>query len=351
MNTMVNRGLRALGAGALVLAVLAVPGVASAHEKWFVDEPGRYPTDWSFVARPISLGLIAAVVLATLVWRYVAVRFLPTPELAPLRFLGRLVPYVPRLLGIHLGVSLLAAAVSGHFLTHDLSLEHVAGGDLLLLVEGALGIWFVAGFQVRVAAIGLALVGPFALLVTGPVGLLSAMDLLGVAVFLAFVPPTDAPFGRVEFAAATLRRGLLALRLGAGGALITLAFAEKFANPALARETLRLYPQLDVLALVGIHLPADTFIAVAGATELLFGLLVISGALPQVAVLVAGIPFNATLLLFGGTELLGHLPVYGVFLALLVYGSQAQTAPLVRWLPAPVGPTRPRRRVPAVAAR
>ena len=143
----------------------------------------------------------------------------------------------------------------------------------------------------------------------------------------------------------------MAVRLGAGGALITPAFAERLANPALARETLRRYPNLDVFALAGIHIPPDTFVAVAGATELLFGLLVISGALPQVAVLVAGIPFNATLLLFGGTELLGHLPVYGVFLALLVYGSQAQTAPLVRWLPAPVGPTRPRRRVPAVAAR
>jgi hypothetical protein len=52
-----------------------------------------------------------------------------------------------------------------------------------------------------------------------------------------------------------------------------------------------------------------------------------------VAVLVAGIPFNATLLLFGQTELLGHLPVYGVFLTLLVYGSHPGTAEAVRWLP------------------
>ena len=39
--------------------------------------------------------------------------------------------------------------------------------------------------------------------------------------------------------------GLVAVRLGAGGALITLAFAEKLANPALARETLRLFPHLS----------------------------------------------------------------------------------------------------------
>jgi hypothetical protein len=314
-------------------AVLAGPSPASAHEKWFVDEPGSYPTDWAFALRPLTLSLIIAVVLIAALWRYVAVRFLPTPELRSLRFLGRLVPYVPRLLAVHLGVSLLAAAVTGHFLTHDLEVEHLPGGAALLLAEGALGIWFITGIRLRPAALALAVIGPLALLLTGPTGLLSAMDLLGVAVFLAFVPPSDATFGRVEPDATTLRRALLGLRWGAGGALITLAVAEKLANPALARETIHLYPQLDVFALVGIHLPVDTFVAVAGATELLFGLLVISGALPQVAVLVAGIPFNATLLLFGGTELLGHLPVYGVFLTLLVYGSDARTAPLVRWLP------------------
>ena len=39
------------------------------------------------------------------------------------------------------------------------------------------------------------------------------------------------------------------------------------------------------------------------------------------------VPFNATLLLFGQTEMVGHLPVYGVFLALLVYGSSARDRP------------------------
>ena len=49
--------------------------------------------------------------------------------------------------------------------------------------------------------------------------------------------------------------------------------------------------------------------------------------------LVAAVPFNATLGLFGQTELVGHLPVYGVFLALLVYGSDHTTYRPVRWLP------------------
>jgi hypothetical protein len=79
-----------------------------------------------------------------------------------------------------------------------------------------------------------------------------------------------------------------------------------------------------------VSLSTDTFIAIAGAVELLFGLLVLSGAAPQVAVLVAAVPFNATLVLFGATEVVGHLPIYGILLALLVYGSNPATAPLVR---------------------
>ncbi len=84
-----------------------------------------------------------------------------------------------------------------------------------------------------------------------------------------------------------------------------------------------------MFAWVGIEVPTDLFIRFAGAVEVLFGLLVISGALPQVVVLLAAVPFNATLLLFGSTELMGHLPVYGVFLALLVYGSSERTAAAV----------------------
>jgi hypothetical protein len=38
-------------------------------------------------------------------------------------------------------------------------------------------------------------------------------------------------------------------------------------------------------------------------------------------VIAAGIPFNATLFFLGSQELIGHLPIYGVMLALLVYGS------------------------------
>jgi hypothetical protein len=321
------RVLTAAAGSGLMLALAATP--AAAHERWFVDQ--HYGSDWGFLFSPLPLALLAVVVATAVAWRAVSFH-LPTPELPFLAPVGRLTPYIPRLLGIHVGVSLLAYAVTGSFLAPSLPLADVPGGDLAGLVEGALGVWFITGVRLRPAAYLLAAVGPLALLGAGPVAMLETADLLGIAVFLAVLPPSDATFGAVAPTARQLRTALIGLRVGVAVALVALAFSEKFTNPAMARATLVNHPQLDVFGLVGISVSPDTFVALAGAVEVLFGLLVLSGAMPQVAVLVAGIPFNATLLLFGATELIGHLPVYGVFLTLLAYGSDRRTAESVRAL-------------------
>ena len=310
------------------------------HERWFVES--RPAGDWSFFFSPLPLVLTAVVIAVAVAWRLVALR-VDRPELGVLSPLGRLVPWVPRLLGVHLGVSLLALAATGAFITPANDHLDGAGGHALLLVEAALGIWLVSGFRLRYAAGLVLLLGPALALVAGWTALGECANLAAVAAFLVVVPPGRDAYGATRPSARDLRRALLVLRLGVGVALIVLAFTEKLTNPAMAVETLKDFPSLDVFGLVGIHLAPETFVAVAGATELLFGLLIISGAFPQVAVLVAMVPFNATLLLFGQTEMVGHLPVYGVFLALLVYGSSAETAPVVRWLP--------RIGRPAVAAR
>lgn len=307
----------------------AVPFLPT-HERWFVES--QEAGDWSFFFSPLPLVLTAAVVAVALVWRLVALR-VPCPELPFLAPLGRLVPWVPRLLGIHLGVALLALAATGAFITPSNDHLEGVGGNALLLVEGALGVWLVTGYRLRPAAALVLGLGPALALVAGPTALGECANLAAVAAFLVVLPPGEDAYGAARPTRDQLRAALLVLRLGVGTALIVLAFSEKLTNPAMAIDTLRQYPALDVFGLVGIDVAPEAFVAIAGATELLFGLLVISGAFPQVAVLVAMVPFNATLLLFGQTEMVGHLPVYGVFLALLVYGSHAGTSDEVRWLP------------------
>ena len=305
-----------------------MPSALPWHETWF--EETSADRDWGFLVEPLTLALVVTVLVVAVAWRYVS-RRLPSPELRVLSPVGRLTPWIPRLLGIHLGVSLLALAATGAFLTP--AIDEV--GAVPLLLEAALGIWLVSGFQLRSAAwlvLGLA---PLLTLFSSPVTLLECANLAAVAAFLVMVPPGPDRNGFARPTDHALRWGLFSMRVGVGVALIALAFTEKFTHPALALQTLENYPALNAFQLVGIPVSDLSFVAVAGAVELLFGLLVISGAMPQVAVLVAAVPFNATLLIFGQTELVGHLPVYGVFLALLAYGSNPATAGLVPWLPRP----------------
>jgi uncharacterized membrane protein YphA (DoxX/SURF4 family) len=304
--------------------------VLPTHERWFVDSHAA--GDWSFFFSPLPLVLTAAVVAVTLVWRLVALR-VDGPELRVLAPLGRLAPWVPRLLAIHLGVALLALAATGAFITPANDHLHGLGGTALLLVEGLLGVWLVTGYRVQAAAVLVLGLGPALAFVAGLTALGECANLAAVAAFLVVLPPGADRHGAVRPTEDQLRLALLVLRVGVGVALVVLAFSEKLTNPTMALATLEHFPQLDVFGLVGIDVAPEHFVVVAGAVELLFGLLVISGAFPQVAVLVAMVPFNATLLIFGQTEMVGHLPVYGVFLALLVYGSRAETSRDVRWLP------------------
>lgn len=300
-----------------------------AHEKWFVEHPGAFGSNWGFFLQPASLAMFAAVVLVAVAWRLLS-RRLPAPELPWLGFLGRLAPWVPRLLGVHLGVSLLSLAVSNSYLAPNLTLTDVAGGPAIALAEGIVGVWLITGFKLRAAAVAVVVLGPLALLVAGPVAMLEAVDLLGLALFLVILPPGSDRYGAVTAGKGQVHSAIFALKVCVGLALVVLAFSEKFANPALAGGFLDSYPAFDAFRLIGIDVGRDTFVRFAAAVELLFGLLVISGAAPQVAVIVAGIPFNTTLFFLGRTELIGHLPIYGAMLALLVYGSSPDHAPSVR---------------------
>ena len=305
-----------------------------AHVKWYVEDTQHATVDPGFVSRPSSLGLLAAAVAAAGLWRLVARRFLGAPELRSLQWLGRLAPWIPRLLAVHLGVSLLSLAVADAYLAPNLSLAAIRDGWLLAFGQGLIGVWLISGVRLRPAALAVVALGPLGIVLDGPVPVLEAVDVLGLAAFLALLPPGPDRYGARAVSRTELFGPLLMLRLGVGVSLIVLAFSEKLLVPQLARELLDVRPWLDPLQQLGLTNGPDTFIQVASAVEVLIGLLVISGAAPQLAVLLAAVPFNMTLVFFDRYELIGHLPVYGALLALLVYGSHPRLAPTVTRLPA-----------------
>jgi uncharacterized membrane protein YphA (DoxX/SURF4 family) len=244
-----------------------------------------------------------------------------------------LAPFIPRLLGIHLGVALLSLAVTNSYLAPHLKLQNETAGVVIAILEGVVGVWLITGIHPRWAAVAVVCLGPVAWALEGLVAMLENADLLGIALFLIIAPPGKDNYGAHPLTREQMRMPLLLLRIGVGGALIVVAFSEKFANPALAYEFLDQYPAFAVYEQLGMGMSVDTFVRFAAAAELLFGLLIILGAAPQVAVLLVGVPFNVTLFFLGGDELFGHLPIYGAMLALLAYGSSrehASAVPLLR---------------------
>lgn len=310
-----------------------------AHETWFTDD--AFPTDWAFAGQTATVVLLAVAVLVTLAVRLLATRFngIDVPLLA------RMVPWMPFALRVHLAVSLVGLLSMGAYLSPAMDLETTVPSIVLGISMALVAISMVAGYRVREGAWLLVALGPLGMLEFGFWPVLARLDLLGLAAFLLFTGSgawsADVELKRVSAPAhVDFARAIWALRVALGGALIVVAFQEKLANPAMAQDFLMAHENFNVAnSLLGQGWSDLQFIRAAGVVEVLFGLLVISGRLPQLIVLAAGIPFNVTLWFFGTDELVGHLPVYGALLAVLVLGSHPELREAVgaRWPFAPIG--------------
>jgi hypothetical protein len=311
-----------------------------AHERWFEFEP--VSSDWDFVTESTTLWLLGGAVAITLLVRLIARRW-PGVDV---EFLERLVPWMPFAVRLHLAISMVGLLSLGYYLSPAMDLPKEWWSFLYGAVMVVVAITMAAGWHTRAGAALLVVAGPLGAIAFGVMPVLSRLDLLGLALFVLIAGP-----GRWSADVETARcaptspsehaRAIWWLKLAAGIALIVVAFDEKLAVPDLAVAFLQEHPNFNVVdSLLGIEMEAREFARLAGAVEVLFGLLLISGALPQVIVVVAAIPFNTTLWFFGTTELMGHLPVYVTLLAVLVYGSSPQFRPAVSALRPGYWPTR-----------
>jgi hypothetical protein len=303
-----------------------------AHETWFED--GIFPTDWGFAAEGATIALLAAAVVVTLILRIAA----KARDGVDVPFLARLAPYMPFAIRIHLAVSLVGLLSLGFYLSPAMDLRADVAGIVLGAVMAIVAVGMATGWHTREAAWLLIAAGPLGMLEFGVWPVLQRIDLLGLALFVLIAGPgrwsADHETGAArELTLPDAARAIFALRVAAGLALIIVAFAEKLATPDLALAFLADHPELNVAQQIGLGMGDLEFIRLAGAIEVLFGLLLISGALPQAIILIAGVPFNATLWFFGTTELVGHLPIYGAMLAILVWGSDPSLRPLVSGFP------------------
>jgi uncharacterized membrane protein YphA (DoxX/SURF4 family) len=317
----------------LTLILMSTP-LPIAHESWF--DSNRFALDWGFAGQRLTLTFLALALVVTIAVRALA-RVKPGVDVP---VLGALAPYMPFAVRLHLAVSLVGLLSMGTYLSPAMHLPNSIDGWVLGITMAVVAVLMATGFRARWAAALLIAAGPLGMLEFGVSPVLQRADVLGLALFVLVAGAgrwsADYEQGRAgDPSPAGSAAAIWSLRVAAGSTLIVVAFVEKLANPKLALDFLAEHPQFNVAQEVGIHMTDLQFVRMAGAIEVLFGLLVISGALPQLCVLVVGIPFNATLYFFGTEELLGHLPIYAAMLVLLVYGSHPQLRPLVSALRIP----------------
>ena len=299
-----------------------------AHETWF--DHAAYPTDWGFAAEKLTLAFLVAAVAATVLVRLLA-RVGPGVDVPAL---GRLAPFMPFAIRLHLAVSLVGLLSLGFYLSPAMDLQADFAGITLGAGMAVVAITMATGWHARAGAALLIALGPLGMIEFGVWEVVQRIDLLGLAAYVLAAGAgrwsADIETGRAqEPTVEEHARAIWSLKVAAGVALIAVAFAEKLAVPDMAVQFLVDHPELNVAQQLGFDVSHLAFARLADGIEVLFGLLLISGALPQALVLIAGIPFNATLWFFGANELMGHLPIYGAMLALLVYGSDPQLRPAV----------------------
>lgn len=327
-----------LSSAAVAAITAATARPAFAHEKWF-HEASDPSLRWDLLLRPLPLAFVGAVLLVTLaaglLRRTWGRGLVPGPGAlgATEERRGAFYGLVPLILGVHVAVPLLVNAVQGNLFSPDNELPGL-WAHFLGFAETGVALALFYGALTRVAAIVLA-----GLWLAG-IPLLGLQPMLDNALFLGFAAffflAGRGPISidrlllpRLEPSERLMRHAVPALRIGLGLSFIAVAFTEKLANIPLGLAFLEEYP-LNFAPHLGFPLSDEVFVLCAGAVELLVGLWLLFGIFPRETAIVALVPVNLTLTIFGWTELVGHLPIYGVLAVLLVWGPGRQDLPL--WL-------------------
>jgi uncharacterized membrane protein YphA (DoxX/SURF4 family) len=295
-----------------------VLGSLARHVKWFTD-PSGHPTDYSLL---LTLPVIAAFAVAGLAIAAAAYIQRTVREPRIFRALERFAWLGPLVLGVHLGLALIAAAALGMLFVPSLRVERDAFGFALLIAEGVCGVLLLVGFATRPAAVALALLGVVAMEPFNFESILEQVHILGAAIFLfitgrgaisidrVFRQQKALPVPEAPAIALTLLRVCMGVGIAFG------ALTEKLLDPGLAGALLTERPYLNVVA--GLGVSNGQFAYLAGLIELVIGLVIVSGQLTRPVMAAGAVLFTATVPIFGWLELLGHLPYYGIMLTLFI---------------------------------
>lgn len=303
------------------------------HERWFVDE-SKFPVQWetwgsanSLVPVAVAVGITVA---ATIIYRARGRHHVvpgPIHLGMPWENYVRLLTWVPLVIGVHMGVTLLVSGVSRQLFIPNLVLPVNLLGGLLGMIEIAIALSFIYGALTRPAAAVLGFIWLVGFIIFGPLRLIEHAEILGISFFLYVTTRGPLAF---DMALDRLNKPLAplvpyavpVLRVSLGLALCVVAFTEKIWNIPMGLAFLSDH-NFNFFPYIGLPQIDDTkFLLIAGTIELLVGLMLVTGTYVRLVILITLIPFNLSLPFLGWRELVGHLPTYGILALLLLWGDE-----------------------------
>ena len=302
----------------------------AAHVRWFVDASATVETFEPYAPTDTAV-LVWVVVALLLIGASVALDMsLPNVRIVDTKTRHDFI----EILRVFTGMSMLLTAYEGAVTAPHL-IAFGPFGTVLLFAQAGIGILLIANRFVRHAAILMILLHLGLAIKFGVLAAFEYLIMVGIAVFLLINNlPTVALRERFKPYSVDL------LRILTGISLITLGFSEKLFGAMMAESFLALY-QWNFMQALGFEFFTDRlFVLSAGVIEVVFGVILVLGTTTQLNVLAFSVVLFSSNVLFliqgnneaAMVEFIGHMPVIGVALILLLLGA-GQRLKVTNFLP------------------
>ncbi len=308
----------------LFLALLATfTGGASAHVRWFVDAEAVPDVSYAFnSAMVITLVMAVAFVAATVF----ITNYFKNEGNALSKIMNTNIE-LPANLDWYLLFVLLIIMLVVNLLV----------GDYIAPNLVALGWVAIVGIIIQVVVVSLVLITPSVVgiamilvaflnlfLFSFGLGMDYFFELAFVGAAFLFIGPSVSRLDRVLFKAFSPEENgwkdlaVLALRIGLGLQLMELAIHNKFLVPGYSLLFMEANPFYNFMAAVGFNFSNTDFVFFIGIFELLTGLMLVLGLATRLVLITLTVVFTTTAFMTGITELVGHLPIFGVVIVVLL---------------------------------
>ena len=275
-----------------------------AHLRWFVVEQSHnidasFRWEWGMPIILIGAIFYLYLSLATgLAFPFKADRFSYFFHVWPKQLQWKLV-------STFTGVMLIANGVNNEFIAPNIEINF--GKDIAEILQYMVGGFLLLGIWHRLAgSLLLVLIIFFCLTVKIKLWIDYIFEFLAISAFLIF-------YKHQQFS-------LMLLRVGIGLQLVELAIHNKFMSPEIGLGFLQQYPW-NFIKSAGFEWFSDySFVLAAGVAEFMFGLLITLGVATRFTTLSVSFFFILTSILLGIHELIGHIPIIAIAIALISLG-------------------------------